>query len=364
MEEREYYLGFSVFPGIGPVFFGKLITRFKNVEKAWNAPFKEISMIIGENLALRFISFRDNFSFQKYLDLLKRKDVWFLTLIDKEYPFLLKSIKRPPFVLYGKGKLNFSYEKNVAIVGTRKITTYGRQVTELLTRDLVQNDCVVVSGLAIGVDAVAHATALENNGKTIAVLGCGVDCCSPQDNQNLYNRILAEDGVIISELPIGHSPTKGSFPARNRIIAGLSKIVLVTEGDEDSGALITADNAFIENRPVFAVPGPITSQLSKGSYKLIAKGAKLAISAKDILQELDGQSINNKNIKYKSKLKINKDINEEEKIIINLLKNETMHFDELVKISKMNASKLGGILSIMEIKGIVSNLSDSFALIY
>ena len=209
----------------------------------------------------------------------------------------------------------------------------------------------------MGVDAVAHKTAIDNNGKTIAVLGCGVDCVTPAENLNLYNEILEKGGCILSELPLGHPPSKGSFPARNRIVAGLSLGVLVTEGAEDSGALITAEYAFKNNRKVFAVPGSITSSLSKGPYKLLKKGAILVTSGEDILKELKVQNSKLKTTAPNSKFRVRGETREEQ-IILKILANEPLHFDEIVRRTGINSSKLGSVLSLMEIKGMVRNLDS------
>lgn len=223
----------------------------------------------------------------------------------------------------------------------------------MFVRELVSSGFTIVSGLAIGVDAVAHQSSLESGGKTIAVLGCGVDCCTPAENRALYNSIVEGGGVIVSELPLGHPPTKGSFPSRNRIIAGLSLGVLVTEGAEDSGSLITADYALKFNRKVFAVPGPITSSLSKGPYGLIRKGAKLVTNVEDILNELSIKS--SKSIKGTKRAK--GDTAEETKIL-NLLEGEPLHFDEIARKTGFESSKLGSILSIMEMKGMIKSLEN------
>ena len=199
-------------------------------------------------------------------------------------------IPNPPFVLFGKGlkfqDLQDEFSKTIGVVGSRKPTYYGQEITEKFSSDLSVSGFTIVSGLALGVDAISHESALKNGGKTIAVLGCGVDCCTPNTNQNIYDKIIAGNGCVISEVPLSYMPGKGLFPARNRIIAGLSQAVLVTEGAEDSGSLITADFAFKFFRKVFAVPGPINSALSKGPYKLIEKGAKLVTSAQNIIDEL------------------------------------------------------------------------------
>jgi DNA processing protein len=364
MSERDYWLGFSTISGIGPAKFRKLLDEFKTAKAAW------------ENI-------KPEFSIENYLKKLKEKDVWFVTLQDEEYPELLKEIKSPPFVLYGRGNIellggpvksnssrqgsfavhavgspsSFATPPTIGVVGARKTTQYGREVTKLLTAELVLSGFTIVSGLALGVDAVSHMTALENSGRTIAVLGCGVDCCNPRENQSIYDEILKSGNCVISEFPLGMKPTQWTFPARNRIIAGLSQAVLVTEGAEDSGSLITAKFALKFNRKVFAVPGPITSQMSKGPYALIQKGAKLVTSGEDILKELKSQISN-----VKTKTQISKITNAtgDELKILKLLENEPLHFDELVRRTKFTSSRLSSILSLMEIKGLAKSLENGY----
>lgn len=386
-------MGFSVAPSIGPSKFALLIQKFGSARLAWEAKTLDLSKIIGEKTAEKFNDFRQKFSIENYLEKLKRAKVAFVTLSDTEYPMLLKQITRPPFVLYVKGSLQrtddrkqktdsgktenteksnpyysgisgFRHQSSVvrapiiAIVGTRKITQYGRDVTEMFTQDLVAAGFTIVSGLAMGVDATAHKKTIDNNGKTVAVLGCGVDCCTPLENQYLYEEILDQGGCIISELPLGHPPSPGSFPARNRIIAGLSLGILVTEGTEDSGSLITADYALKFNRKVFAVPGPITSQLSKGPYKLIEKGGKLVTSAQNIISELGIKNYELGSIKGQKSIKSIKGSTKEEEAILKILQNEALSFDEIARRTKLASSKLASTLSIMEIKGMVKDLEN------
>jgi DNA processing protein len=336
MSERDYWLGFSTISGIGPAKFKKLLAEFKTAKSAWEAK-------------------KPDFSIENYLKELKKKYVWFITLQDENYPELLKGIKNPPFVLYGKGQVpdDTWFEHSIGVVGARRTTQYGREVTKLLTTELVLNGFTIVSGLALGVDAVSHMTALENNGRTIAVLGCGVDCCNPRENQSIYDDILKSNNCIVSEFPLGMRPTQWTFPARNRIIAGLSQAVLVTEGAEDSGSLITAKFALKFGRKVFAVPGPITSSMSKGPYKLISSGAKLVVTADDILKELKivGQN------PPSSRLRRAKGETKEEDLILKLLNQEPLHFDELIRRTKFKSSQLSSILSLMEIKGLIKSLS-------
>ncbi len=366
MEERLYWLGFAVFPGIGPVRFKKILDHFGTAQSAWDASVTDLKKAgLGEITAKKLDEFRRNFSVSDYFQKLRDADVKFFTSRDLMYPELLSRIKNPPFVLYVKampagrqGEFFFNAEENkktIAIVGTRKITSYGSQVTELVVRDLVDAGCVIVSGLAMGVDSKAHSVTIESNGKTIAVLGSGVDICTPRENSFLYGKILETGGAIVSEFPLGQEPQKGSFPSRNRIIAGLCAGVVVTEGAADSGALITAEDAFANNRKVFAVPGPITSDLSKGPNSLIAKGAIPVSKAADILQALE--------IAQRPRVRKIKGDNREEQVIIDFLRDEQLHIDELIKRTGIQAAAIGTILSLMEMKGMLRNLgSGIFAL--
>lgn len=206
---------------------------------------------------------------------------------DSRYPPLLREIPDPPKVLYVRGRgSKINLEKTIAVVGTRKMTPYGRRVTENLVTELVKNGFTIVSGMALGVDTVAHETAIANGGKTIAVLGCGVDIIYPNVNARLYWDIVGGGGAVVSEIAPRIRTDKKQFVTRNRIISGLSFGVVVIEGDEHSGALITAKYAAEQGREVFAVPGPITSRYSRASSILLQNGAKLVQSADDILEEL------------------------------------------------------------------------------
>lgn len=364
MQDRVYYLSFSQCPGIGPGRFTQLLSHFGTAENAWNAKEKELIKVLKPALTSQFLDFRKKFSFLEYEERMRKAKVSFLTLVDKDYPKLLKQIKNPPFVLFYKARPSSlrsvvgGQDPMIGIVGTRKITDYGRQVTEMLTQELVEAGCVIVSGLAMGVDALAHKTTINNGGKTIAVLGCGVDCCYPRENERLYEEIIDSGSVIVSEFGLGVSPTVGSFPSRNRIIAGLSHGVLVTEGAADSGALITAKDAIVAGRKVFAVPGPVTSSLSKGPYDLIKKGAVVVSSANEILEELGLQGAR-RATRDKRVIKVRGDTKEEQKIL-DLLAEQNLHFDELVRKTKIDSSQLGTILSMMEMKGMIKSLSAGF----
>lgn len=354
MDERLYWLGFALCNGIGPAKFRTLLTYFETAENAWNAELGELEECVGKAAARLIINHRKECSPEAYFAKLQKHKADFVTQLDKEYPTQLLVIDKAPYVFYTKGNKHLLTEiqkdKGLAIVGTRKVTEYGRQVTEKLTDNLASNGYIIVSGLALGVDAIAHKAALDAGGKTIAILGCGVDCCNPRENTRLYEEILSKNGLIVSEYALSILPNRGTFPARNKIIAGLSIGVIVTEGAEDSGSLITANYALDINRPVFAVPGPITSSVSRGPISLINKGAKIVMSAEDVLE-----AINSKRNKSIKSIKSIKGDNKEEQMIINMLMDQSLHFDELVKRTGLSSSEIGTILSFMEMKGIIKS---------
>lgn len=291
-DDAPYWIAFSVFPGIGPVRFALLRDYFGSAQAAWKADWEALRKIhLGDKLVGEFLAFRKTFRLHEYLAKLEALNVHVLTLDDPRYPKRLKEIPDAPFLLYIKAKPSkekLNLDRTIAVVGTRKITRYGQDVTRRIVEGLVSYGFTIVSGMAYGVDAVAHQAAIDSGGKTIAVLGCGIDIIAPPSNARLY-RAMGEQGfgAVVSEMPLGLAPSKGLFTARNRIISGLSLGVVVTEGADDSGALITARNAAEQGREVFAVPGPITSPFSRGPAKLIKQGAKLVETVEDILDELN-----------------------------------------------------------------------------
>ncbi len=369
-EERSFCLGFSNFPGIGPIKFEKLIKHFGSAKSSWNGSVDELKLVLGKSLTGKFESFRKEFDIELYLKKLDKQRIKFVCLNEKEYPPLLKKIPNPPIVLFVKGNSKIlrslppeagrqNDNRAIAIVGTRHITSYGREITEMFARELSNAGLIIVSGMAYGVDGVAHKAVIDANGKTIAVLGNGVDLPYPRENQKLYEEILDSDGLIVSEYPPGTPPSVGSFPARNRIVAGLSDGVLVTEGAQDSGSLITANFGLEFGRKVFAVPGPITSSLSAAPLRLIEKGAKLVITPDDVIKDL-GISSFAKASRDKQNLK---SLSSEEKKIIELIENESLQFDEIVRRLKLDSSKVGSLLSVMEIKGLIKNSGGNYSII-
>ncbi len=237
-EECRYFIGFSVFPGIGPVRFQLLLSYFGSAAAAWHASEKEFTSIhLPSSLCASFIKFRKDFSIDAYIKQLEKEHVIPIPITHPHYPKLLKEISDAPFVLYVKGKTTtpIDMDRTIAVVGTRRATSYGMDVTKTLVRDFVAAGCTIVSGMAYGIDATAHETAIASDGKTIAVLGCGVDVCAPAENRHIYDALASGGyGAIVSEMPLGLRPSKGLFPARNRIISGLSKGVLIIEAQEKS----------------------------------------------------------------------------------------------------------------------------------
>lgn len=364
MTEQEAHVAFAAFPGVGPLRFKLLIDYFGSAEKAWAASEKTFLEIgLGNKLTRKLVDFRKTFNAESYVEELLQQEIKIFTRIDPEFPVKLKEIPDPPIALFVKGKLSDEKLPHVGVVGTRKPTTYGKDITTKLTRDLALSGCVIVSGMARGVDGIAHRAALEVGAPTVAVLGCGVDIIYPPEHKDLYRDIIEKGGAIVSEVPPGHTVLKGLFPARNRIISGLSLGVLVTEGAEDSGSLITARYAAEQGREVFAVPGPITSYLSAGPTKLIKSGAKLVTEVEDILGELKinpkSQILNSKQIQISKSKFQNGEIPQEAAKIFSLLSaNGEMHYDEIIRESGLATATVGAILTQLELAGIIRGLGN------
>lgn len=365
MTEREAWICFSTFIGIGPQRFKLLLQYFGSARKAWEAPISKYHEIgFSQKLAGNFESHRKSFDLQNYLQRLDTLRVSTCLLTDKEYPERLKTIEDAPFLLYVKAKseqgdplfnLDELADISVAVVGTRKMTSYGCDVTEKLVQGLSDAGVTIISGLALGIDSVAHSTTIECSGKTIVVLGNGLDTIYPPSNRNLAKRILENGGAIISEFPLGYPAMPHNFPTRNRIVSGLSLAVLVIEGTEKSGTLLTAANAASQGRDVFAVPGPITSATSRAPHVLIRNGAKLVTKVEDILEELE---IRTKNIEHRAKLVLPENPSEEK--ILAALAQDAQDFDNLVKIVNLPTSEVLSLLTLMELKGMVKNVGGRY----
>jgi DNA processing protein len=275
-----------------------------------------------------------------------------LTWVNDDYPERLREVDDAPPVLYTLGEFLTSDSWAIAVVGTRRATHYGREVTARLASELAEAGITIISGLARGVDTEAHKVALEGGGRTVAVLGSGVDVLYPPENRGLVRRIVDEGrGAVVSEFPLGTKPDAINFPGRNRIISGLSLGVLVVEAGERSGALITVTFALNQGRDVFAVPGPITSRMSDGPNNLLKQGAKCVTSARDILEELHMDMVT-EHVEAVRSLPSDPT----ERMLLEYLQESTQHIDELTNRSGLPASTVSAILTMMELKGMVRHL--------
>lgn len=359
MEERElkYLLAVYSLPGVGQRHLKILIDYYQSFEYAWQQSdfwprIPGFTSGQGEIPAVRCPESQIECLYEKFL----QSEARVATLEDESYPSLLKNIYDPPFVIFYRGKLPRKEDLCVAVVGSRKATAYGRLMAETIGRDLAKREVWVVSGMARGIDTWSHQGCMGAGGKTLAVLGSGVDVVYPRENRHLYEQIIATGGVI-SELAPGTPPLPQHFPARNRIISGLSLGVLVVEAAEKSGSLITVDFALEQGRDVFAMPGPVTSPLSRGTHKLIRQGAKLVESAEDILEE------------YMQEVKKGASgvdlftFSREERGLLELLLTGSIHFDDLVRQSGLNAAELASLLTQWEIKGLVKQIPGKYYMI-
>lgn len=349
--DTKYLLALNAHIKIGSQGLKKILDAFDSPEEAWQASENEIRSKLIERLAELFIEARAKYDPEKEAEKLHKYDVGYITMYDKKYPKILAELPDCPAILYIKGDVSALNKVGLAVVGSRKYTLYGKKVAYDLAKKCAEAGLVIVSGLALGIDAWAHQGALDAGGLTVGVLGCGLDNIYPISNFQLGKSILENGGAIISEFPIGTPPMKQNFPARNRIIAGLSQGTLVIEAQESSGALITAYQALDYNRDVFAVPGNIDSENSIGTNRLIQQGAKLISKADDILTEF--------NIEWKkSTARAKESLPEtpEEKKLIEVLHTGEKYVDEMVAESGYNVVIINSLLTVMEMKGLVQNL--------
>ena len=343
------------FPKITVNRYQQLLAAFSSLDEVWQAEFDELLKTkIDEKIINEFLVWREKLDEEKIAKILAQEQITCITLADENYPKLLKEIYDPPFCLFVRGQLTQD-DFTLAVVGPRKFSTYGKQVTENLVGDLARQSVTIVSGLAFGIDIIAHKTTLQAGGKTVAVLGSGINRrhVYPQEHSNVADEIIASGGAVISEYPPGTLPNKFTFPRRNRIVAGMSLGTLVIEAAEKSGALITADYAMESGREVFAVPQNITSTTSFGPNNLIKNGAKLITTSKDILEALDLQDIQ----VYVKNKQILGDSPQEEAILA-VLSQEPKHIDEITKASNLASTQISATLTIMEMKGKVRNLGN------
>lgn len=351
--ENKYWIGFSKIPGVGRVKIALLLNMFGSLENAWNASMDElINSGLDSKTADSVVRHRNKISLDRELELIEKYHIKVINCESPEYPKLLKEVYDHPPVIFIRGDIKDQDESILAVVGTRRATSYGRQVTEELVTDLAHNGITIVSGLAKGIDAIAHRAALDANGRTIAIFASGLDIVYPPENVKLAREIM-EHGALISEHPLGTKPKADNFPRRNRILSGLSRGVLIVESGESGGALITANFAVEQNREVFAVPGNIFSLMSKGPNKLIQEGAKLVRNYMDIIEELNisvaVQQLEMKEVTVSDRT---------ESLIINCVSAEPVHIDQICRNSGLDTAIVTSTVAILELKGLVQHVGN------
>jgi DNA processing protein len=346
--DKRFWVGFNLVKGIGAVRLQALREHFGSLEVAWQAPTDALKAAgLGPKLCERVMQVRASVDLDKFLAKMDARGIQVLTWEDENYPKRLKEIDQPPPILYLRGNLTAEDGWAVAVVGTRRITAYGRQVAEELAACLAGNGVTVVSGLARGVDAVAHQSALKAGGRTLAVLGCGVDRIYPPEHTQLAEKIAAS-GAILSDYAPGTPPDAANFPPRNRIISGLSMATVVVEAPENSGALITAQFATDQGREVYAVPGNILAPQSKGTNRLIAQGAHPLLSPRDLLDALSLTKVTEQR-------QVRRILPEDgiEASLLKVLSHEPVHMDEIRNQTGLPIERVSATLVMMELKGLV-----------
>lgn len=359
MHQHLLWHTLRLIPGIGSKTLRTLVEHCGNIEAVWNADASTLAAIpgMGSKSIADFETGRKNLDPEREWEKLARHSIDILPFTDDRYPALLKQCPDAPALLYIRGNFNWqSPAPMIAVVGARKFTSYGEQACYRLATDLATAGYLVVSGLAFGIDSIAHKAALETNNETLAILGNGLDdkVIYPKNHIPLAHTII-QNGALVSEYPPGTEPNQGTFPARNRIMAGMSSGTLVIEAAERSGTLITAELALDYNREVFAVPGSIFSPVSVGTHRLIKQGAKIVTSVQDILEELpvpirldDTHRADGKQEKISR--------SPEEKKILSLLSHEPLHIDRIIIAARLETATVGSLLSLLELQGQVKNV--------
>jgi DNA processing protein len=348
MDQRAYWVGFNKIKGIGAVRTRLLIDHFGDLATAWHAGYQGLlSAGMSEKMAEKVHVATQSIDLERTWDQIQTRGIGVTTWLNEDYPRLLKTIDQPPPVLYFRGKLASLSDWAIAIVGTRRMTAYGRQVASDLATILASQGVTVVSGLAHGIDSAAHSAALDANGVTYSVLGSGVDIIYPHENEKLAERIMLT-GAVISEYAPGTPPDSVNFPPRNRIISGLAQATVVVEAGDSSGALITAEFAANQGREVFAVPGNILGSQSRGCNRLIRDGARILVNPNDILDFLRMEKVEEQHLEHSFV-----PADDVEAAILRILEPEDMDVDEIRTGTGIPIEKLSSTLTMMELKGMI-----------
>jgi DNA processing protein len=350
--ELKYWIGFNLVRGIGPAKLKVMLEYFGSLGQAWQASESQLQHIGVDKRAIQALSeTRSSIDLEVELARIKSANIDLLTWDSPDYPRYLRELANPPPLLYVRGEILEIDQWAVAIVGTRRLTTYGRQVTRDLVAGLVMNKVTIVSGLARGIDAEAHKAAVEFGGRTIAVLGSGMDNVYPPEHRSLARQIVDGNGAVVTEYALGVKPDARNFPPRNRVISGLSLGVVVVEAGERSGASITANFALEQDREIFAVPGNIVSPASRGTNRLIQQGAKLVRNAADILEEL-----NLTMVPEQTAVQMAMPDSEEEALLLSRLSHQPLHIDDLTREAGLESGLVSSTLTLMELKGMVNQV--------
>ncbi len=360
MKHIQPWLALKNVTGIGNHLYKRLLVQFQAPEKVFSAKKSDLMMVAGvsDRIAAAIKGFRFPDHIKKEIELAKKQQCRIITFSDPEYPPLLHHIPDPPPYIYVKGCLE-NTDQSVAVVGSRNASSYGKSMAMRLSRDLAVRGFNIVSGMARGIDTAAHLGAISAKGKTIAVLGSGLGVVYPPENRRLYDEIIAY-GAVISEFPIMEGPNAYNFPARNRIISGMTLGTLVVEAAKRSGSLITARLAGEQGREVFAVPGSVNSAKSTGAHNLLKQGAKLVASAEDVIEEFyqfQNKSVNKDTLageRLNTETSLFPDLTGDESIIYRVLEPYPVHIDALSRQTGMNVGKLSIILLNLELKGLVN----------
>ena len=347
-DQRRYWLALTMVSGIGAVRFRALLDHFGDAQSAWQARSADLkAAALSPSVIENFTRLRQDLDLDRLEAELEQRQIRVLTWEDDLYPRRLRQIDTAPPVLYLRGELLPDDEWAVAVVGTRRVTSYGRQVAEELGTFLAHNGVTVVSGLARGVDAVAHQAALNAGGRTVAVLAHGLDQIYPAQNRRLAEQIR-QQGALVSDYGLGVPPDALNFPPRNRIISGLSIATVVVEAGQTSGALITAEFAADQGREVFMVPGNIYAPQSKGTNRWIQKGAQPLLNFEELLETLDLTQLT-----QQKSARVMLPENSTEALLFGLLSQEPMHVNEIGALAELPINQVSSALALMELKGLV-----------
>ena len=349
---QQFWLGLHLIPNFGIVRISQLLAHFESPEALWREPDASLLRLdLPRALLQAFCEARRSINLEREMEAVARAGAHLLTLDDEAYPELLRQLTHKPPLLYVRGRIQPDDDKCLAIVGTRKPSRYGRNIASQLAGELARQDITIVSGLALGIDSAAHRGALQAGGRTIALLGTGIDITYPRENRELAQAIEA-NGALISELPLRAKPLAKNFPQRNRLISGMCLGVLVAEAPERSGALNTVSHALEQGREVFAMPHNVFSQTGRGCNQLIQDGAKLVITVDDILDEL-----NVSHIKVQTRIQTEQlqPANDTEDAIFQQLGADPIHVDLIVRQTQLPTATVTSALTMLELKGLAES---------